>query len=119
MKIYIGHSSSIDFRENLYKPLKKSSLIENYDLVFPHEDSDGLFDSKSFLRDEADLMIAEVSRGSTGLGIELGWADMFDVKTVCVFRKGSNHSSSIKALDYEELEYESKDKMVEKLERII
>lgn len=72
MKIYVGHSSDIDFREELYEPLKSSRIAEEHKLVFPHEDSEELFDSKEFFRDECDLFIAEVSDSSTGLGIELG-----------------------------------------------
>jgi len=115
MKIYIGHSSSLNYKKELYIPLEHSSLTENYELVFPHDDSEGLFDSKSFLRDECDLMIAEVSEASTGLGIELGWADSFDVKIICIYREGSNPSSSIEALDCEKLEYGNREEMVEKL----
>lgn len=105
MKIYVGHSSSIDFREKLYRPLKESSLTEEHDFVFPHEDSDELFDSKSFLREEADLFIAEVSEASTGLGIELGWADVFDVPVLCIHREGSEVSSSLQVLNGEVKSY--------------
>jgi hypothetical protein len=114
MKIYIGHSTGFSFEEELYQPLKDSSLAESHELVFPHE-TEGLFDSKSFLHEEADLMIADVSRASTGLGIELGWADSFDVPVICVYRKDSTPSSSLEALDAEKIEYSVQRELVEKL----
>lgn len=98
MKIYVGHSSSIDFREELYEPLKSSDLFEEHELVFPHEDSGELFDSKNFLKDEADLMVAEVSEASTGLGIELGWADRFEVPIICICRESADPSGALKAV---------------------
>lgn len=113
MKIYVGHSSDIDFKENLYRPLKQSDLSEAHELVFPHEDSDELFDSRSFLRDECDLFVAEVSEASTGLGIELGWADRFEVPVLCVYRKGSDPSGSLRAVTDEVLEYGSKKELVD------
>lgn len=95
MKIYVGHSSSIDYRRELYRPLRNSDLNEEHEIILPHEDSEELFESKKFLRDECDLMVAEVSNASTGLGIELGWADMFDVPVIAVYREGSNFSGSL------------------------
>ncbi|QGA80311.1 hypothetical protein [Candidatus Nanohalobium constans] len=112
MKIYIGHSSSMDFRGNLYEPLRNSKLSERHNLVFPHDGSDELFDSKSFLQDEADLMVAEVSQPSTGLGIELGWADSFGLPIICIHRDGETPSSSIKAVESETVEYKDNEEML-------
>lgn len=111
MKIYVGHSSGIDFREKLYRPLKERELADEHTLVFPHEDSDELFDSKSFLRDEADLFIAECSEPSTGLGIELGWADSFDVPVIAISRKGAEVSGSLKAVTSDFIEYNDVDEL--------
>lgn len=98
MDIYIGHSSSTDFEKEIYRPLKKSSLDEDHNLVFPHEESDKLFDSKKFFEQDCDLVVADVSKASTGLGIELGWADSFDIPILCVSREDSNPSSSVEAV---------------------
>lgn len=95
MKIYIGHSSSVDYIEELYQPLRKSDIDEEHEIVFPHEGSDEPFDSKEFLRDECGLFVAEVSRPSTGLGIELGWADEFGVSVLCVHSEEAEISSSV------------------------
>ena len=95
MKIYVGHPSSIDYEKDLYQPLRKSSLLDDHELVMPHEDSTEPFNSKNFLRMECDLFIAEVSEASTGLGIEIGWANQFGVPVIGVWKKGSEISSSL------------------------
>lgn len=105
MKIYVGHSSSLDFKQELYRPLRKSKIDEKHDIVLPHEDSDKLFDSKRHLRTECDLMVAEVSYPSIGLGIELGWADQFGVSVLCVYKEGSEVSSSLKAISEDIVSY--------------
>jgi hypothetical protein len=79
MDIYIGHSSSIDFKEQLYEPLRNSGLDDEHNIVLPHEDSDEPFNSKKLLKNKCDVFVAEVSEASTGLGIELGWADLYEV----------------------------------------
>jgi hypothetical protein len=115
MKIYIGHSTELNYREDLYSPLKQSALAEEHELVFPH-DSDDFSNSREFLRDECDLVIAEVSKSSTGLGIELGWTSLFEVPVICVFRSGSDPSSSLKAVTDNFVEYSYKEELVSKLE---
>jgi nucleoside 2-deoxyribosyltransferase len=115
MKVYIGHSTRINYREDLYRPLKQSELAEEHELVFPHESED-FFSSREFLQEECDLVVAEVSKASTGLGIELGWASLFEVPVICVFRSGSNPSRSLKAVTDNFVEYSSKGELVSKLE---
>ena len=98
MGIYVAHSSNFDYQVELYDVIRRSSLFEEYDFVFPHEKSLGLFDSRNYLSDSCDLVVAEVSFASTGLGIELGWADSLGVPVVCFYKKGAQVSSSLKAL---------------------
>lgn len=119
MKIYVGHSSSFDYKQDLYKPLKNSELSADHELIFPHENSEELFNSREFLREEADVMIAEVSNPSTGLGVELGWADQFDVSIICVCQKDSQPSSALKAVTDDVLVYENSSKLVKVLEKAL
>ncbi len=119
MKIYVGHSTSISFEEELYEPLRNSRINKKHTLVFPHQDSDELFDSKSFLQDECDLFIAEVSEASTGLGIELGWADQFGVPIVCLCRKSAEHSSSLKTVTDDFREYSNSRELVATVEEVL
>ncbi|WP_414838116.1 hypothetical protein ACK3SF_01810 [Candidatus Nanosalina sp. VS9-1] len=97
MDIYLAHSSSMDFREDFYRPVKESSISDEHSVVFPHED-EGLFDSREFFREKCDLVVAEVSEASTGAGIELGWADEKSVPILCIHREEGNPSSAIKAV---------------------
>lgn len=84
MYVYFGHPSSIDFRQELYEPVRRGGLYQRHNVVFLHEDSDEPFNSEEFLREQCDLIIAEVSASSTGLGIELGWTNSFDVRAVYI-----------------------------------
>lgn len=118
MKIYIGHSTSFDYKEKLYQPVKNSKLAEKHEIIFPHE-SEGLFDSKKFFEEECDLIVAEVSQASTGLGIELGWADEKGISILCVHRKGSDPSSALEAVTEDVVEYETEENLVELLETLI
>jgi hypothetical protein len=113
MKVYVGHASSMDFERKLYNPLRSSSLAENHDLVFPHENSEEPFDSKSFLSGDADLFVAETSKPSTGLGIELGWAETYGVPVVCVHRSAVEPSSSLKVVAENVVPYDSQEELVE------
>ncbi len=118
MKIYIGHSTDLKYEEKLYRPLRNSSLTEEHELIFPHGSTE-FFDSKEFLREECDLFMAEVSRASTGLGIELGWAEQFDVRILCICRENSNPSSSLKAVIDDINRYKDEEDLVETLETVL
>ena len=102
MEIYVAHPSSINY-SNLYNKLKNSRLAENHELVFPH-DSDEFQNTKKVIRN-SDLILAEVSKPSTGLGIELGWADIFDKKVIKIHQDGSEISSSLKVIEGPEISY--------------
>ncbi len=97
MKIYIGHSSNFDYKEELYKPILNSELGQTHEIVFPHRESEEPANTRERMA-MFDLMIAEVSYPSTGLGIELGWAHSSGVKIVCVYKDGTNPSSSLKTI---------------------
>lgn len=118
MNIYVSHSSSIEFEKRLYRPLERSRLSESHNVVFPHRE-EGLFDSKEFFKDKCDLVVAETSQPSTGLGIELGWADLFGIPIICVYEQGSVTSSSLKAVSENFIEYSSNEELISKLEREI
>ncbi len=87
--------------------------------MLPHETSDEPFNSKDYLKNEADLMIAEVSESATGLGIELGWADNYEVPIICVYRNGSKISSSLKVISKNFVEYSNSEELTSGIERLI
>lgn len=108
----MAHSREFDFNKELYQPLRNSILNKEHEIVLPHEESDKPFNSKEFLRDSCDLMIAEVSYPSTGLGIELGWANLYNVTILCVYKKGPKPSESLKVLTSNFLEYSDSKELI-------
>jgi len=119
MKIYIAHSRSFDFKKELYEPIRQSSLNNKHTFVLPHETSDEPFNSKDYFKNEADLMIAEVSESAIGLGIELGWADIYEVPIICIYRSGSKVSSSLKVVSKNFVEYSNSKELISEIERVI
>ena len=115
MNIYVGHSNDIDYVNELYIPIRNSVLNTKHFIVLPHEKTSEPFNSKSFFTN-CDLVIAEVSAKSTGLGIELGWANLLGIPIVCIYKKGSSYSSSLSVVSNIFLEYESNQELIEKIE---
>jgi len=70
MKIYIAHSSEIDFRRDLYTPLRNDSYFKKHHLILPHESSNKISNTRDDYK-SIDIFIAECSKASVGLGIEL------------------------------------------------
>lgn len=119
MKIYVGHSSSLNYKENLYHNLRNSDLNKEHTIILPHENPEEQFNSKNYLKNKCDVFIAEVSKASTGLGIEIGWADLFKVPIICIHREGSKPSSSIPQITDNIKSYQDSREMVEVIEESI
>ena len=94
MNIYISHSREFDFENELYKPIRESSLNNFHTFFLPHENQRDL-NNLEILRN-SKLVIAEVSFPSTGQGIEIGVANMLNIPVVCVYKEGSKISGSLK-----------------------
>ena len=65
-----------------------------------------------------DIIIAEVSYPSTGQGIELGWADVFKIPIICIYKEGYKYSGSINKLTEKFIVYKNSQDLIKKLERI-
>ena len=115
MKIYIGHSTDLEYMEKLYEPLKDSSIGREHEMIFPH-DLEEFFNSREFLKKKCDLFVAEVSKPSTGLGIELGWADIFEVTVLSICQEGNEPSSALEAVTEDVTDYRSGKELVEIVE---
>lgn len=112
LNIYVGHSNSFDFTNELYNPIKSSSLAATHTFIFPHEEGMPFLRTKDIL-ENCDLMIAEVSYPSTGLGIELGYADMHNVPILCIYKEGFKISSSLKIITNNLEQYSDTQEMIE------
>ena len=119
MNIYVAHSKDFDFKKELYEPIRKSSLNSKHAFILPHEKSGKPFNSKDFLKDGCGLIIAEVSYPSTGLGIELGWADSYNVPIICIYKKGSKISGSLKVVSKSFVEYANSNELISGIEKAI
>ena len=49
VKIYVGHSSSYDYVNELYQPLKASKLWDDHILILPHDDKSETIPSKGII----------------------------------------------------------------------
>ncbi len=114
MKIYICHSSSFNYRKELYEPIRHSDLNNKFEFILPHETSEQVFNSKETIP-QCDLIIAEVSYPSTGMGIELGWANKDGKRIILIYKKGSKVSKSLETISSDFLEYSNPIDLLEKL----
>ncbi len=117
MKILVTHSSEFDFRNKLYKPLRTSALNSKYELLLPQEREREKF-SKHTIK-ECVAVIAECSLPSTGQGIELGWASVYNIPIICIHEKGSKISSALHYVSDTFIEYSDKVEMIEKLQEYL
>lgn len=111
--VYISHSSSMDYKK-LYSELGK---IEGVKFIFPHAKSKRPKNSK-FLIKKCSLVIADVSKPSHGVGIELGWAHIFGVPIIFIFKQGAKPSSSLKLFSRKFIKYKRFDEL-KKLEKML
>jgi hypothetical protein len=118
MKIYVGHFRNFDYEKELYQPLRKSKLNNLAEIILPHENGREFYDSKAGLKD-MDYMIAEVSYPSTGLGIEIGWADFYGIPIIAVYKHGAQPSGSVKRIAAHLVEYLSVNELIEQIQKII
>ena len=118
MKIYIAHSRNIDFINELYKPIKNSVELSNCEFILPHERKQENNNNRIFYKN-LDMIIAEVSKPSTGLVIELGWANVDNVKIYCIYKKGFKYSSSLKTVSNKFYEYSNKTELIKVIKNII
>ena len=118
MKIYVAHSRTINYKEDLYKPLRDDDFFEDHELILPHETSENSSNSREFYK-TIDVFIAECSEPATGLGIELGWAYDDSKKIYCIYKAGSKISGSIKAVTDTFYEYSDTVQMVEIVKDIV
>ncbi len=114
MKIYVAHSRKDDYKNELYKPIRDSELNKVAEIILPHENDDDIFDSREELK-SVDYMIAEVSYPSVAIGIEIGWADMYNVPVILLHKSDSIVSNSVRGVATEVIEYSSSEDMVKKL----
>lgn len=113
MKIFIAHASSYDFVRELYDPIKHSPLVKKYTFIYPMEE--GNFQTTRDVIESVDCILAEVSFPSTGQGIELGWANIYEIPIICIYKKGNKYSSSLPKLTKTFITYRDKKDIINKI----
>jgi hypothetical protein len=108
MKIYFAHSKELVNYKEIYTKL---GGLKEHEFIFPYIDSDTPINSKETIK-SVDLVIAEVSLPSTGLGIELGWAESFSKPIICIFKAESKPSRSLKHITDKLISYSVIDDLV-------
>lgn len=113
MNIYFPHSSGFDFKKEYYRPIKESGIVKEHNVHFPHETEE----TKNTIEiiEDADVIVAEVSYPSTGLGIELGWASKMKKPVLCVHKEEADVPSVLKFVSTNFIEYSNVDSLVKNL----
>ena len=119
MHIRIGHSTAFDFKTELYAPLRAMALPPDVVLSRPHETTDAGSCTLSFFEDGCALFIAEVSYASTGLGMEIGYADLLGIPVVCIHRNDMKPSSSLQRVAKKFLAYDTAEELQEHVSALL
>ena len=114
MNIYVAHSKNIEYINELYTPIKSSEKLKDYTFHFPHENDIHNFNDHNYYK-QFDLIIAEVSQASTGLGIELGFASVLNVPIICIFKTNSKVGNSLKSITSNFIQYADDKDMINKI----
>ena len=115
MKIYVSHSKKYDFKNELYLPLRNSKLNKLHTIILPHEETSHTYNSKELFNNGCDLVIVEISYPSISIGIELGWANMKQIKIICIHKADIVPSSSINTICSTYIPYSNSAELIEKL----
>lgn len=118
MKIYIAHSRSFDYQNELYTPIRNNKELNEHEVILPHEFSNNSSNSRDFYKD-IDLFIAECSYPATGLGIELGWTFDDNTQIYCIHKEGTKVSDSVYAVTRNVIEYKDTKDMLNCIENTI
>lgn len=117
MKIYVSHSRHFDYLNEVYGPIRESSLNTEYDFFLPHED--GLDRNSKDQIKISDFVLAEVSVPSIGQGIELGWAEMMNVPIICVYKEGFAVTSALQHVTNNLISYSNAQDMLAKVSTVL
>lgn len=77
LKIYFIHSTKFDYNNLIYKQLLSSGTCITQELMLPMSSENKGKYAKDLIA-QADIVIAEVSHPSFGLGLELKWLSKVD-----------------------------------------
>lgn len=94
LNIYVAHKKDSVYAETLYNVINSSNLAKTYNIIFPHENGGKDFNSKEVIS-KCSFVLAEVSDHATGVGVELGWADAYNIPIICLHREWCKPSGTL------------------------
>ena len=100
MKVYLAHSSNCDYINKIYKPILNDPELSKI-IILPHMEKDNMHNRNYY--EDFDLVIAEVSAPSTGMGIELGFFYDSKVPIYCLYQ--GDYSKSVEVVAKKIIEY--------------
>ncbi len=109
MLIQVWHARNSDCQNELYEPIKNAYFFPDHTWIFPHDGEE--VDSRESLKN-VDLFLAEVSTPATGLGIEIWFASAHGKRILCVYKKWSKISSSLRLVTENFIEYGSTEDII-------
>ena len=118
MKIYVAHPTNLDYENNIYVPLKNDSFFAQHELILPHEAFDNIRNSRDDYKN-VDLVIAECSQPSTGMGIELGWFYDENKPIFCFYQAGTKPSDALNTIAKTITEYNDEEDFINKVKETI
>ena len=120
MTIYISHPTTIDYKNDLYHMIRSSELNSRYEFILPHESSSKQYNTKElFASGKCDLVIAECSAASTGQGIELGWANVFNIPIIAFYQKDQKPSGAVKVVANQVKDYSDRMDLIMKISKYL
>jgi len=119
MKIYFAHSSNIDYKTDLYLPIKSyAKLWKHHEIILPHDQLVEGYYSKDVIK-EVDFFIADVSYPSIGLGMEIAWADNYNKPILALYKENYKISSSLNFINTNIASYQSIEHMLQQISSFI
>jgi len=118
MKIYIAHPTDMDYENEIYRPLRSNRFFSEHELILPHEKSSEIRNTRNDYKN-IDAVIAECSKPSIGVGIELGWFYDEGKPIYCFYKTGANPGGAVAAITKEIIEYSDGNDLVDKIKNII
>lgn len=118
MKIYIAHPTDMDYENEIYRPLRSDRFFSEHELILPHEKSSEIINTRNDYKN-IDVVIAECSKPSIGVGIELGWFYDEGKPIYCFYKAGMRPSGAVAAVAKEVIEYSDSNDLANKIRSVI
>lgn len=118
MRIYIVHPTNMDYQKEIYGPLKNDDFFLEHELILPHEKSAEISNARDDYKN-VDLVIAECSQPSIGVGIELGWFYDDEKPIYGFYKSGAKISNAVNVVAKKIIEYQDAQDLIDKIKNII